>query len=155
MDQGIAIKPSGSASAGQPIRLRRPMPGSIKMATVPDLNSPRTTATKSMPRPTSGQPRTGRGADHVQTAGDPVAVVVKLAKGDVAIEPLSLRIISQRLDHGDGVGPRLTSAKNAGRHSAVCPSLRMSRPAWRAHYATVPTARQGEGGFAPGPIGFH
>ena len=50
---GIAMNPSGSASARQPIKLRRPMPGSIRMATVPALNEAKASEMKSMPGRTS------------------------------------------------------------------------------------------------------
>ncbi len=47
--RGMPSIPSGWASDRHWIMFLRPMPGSIKIVTTPDLNKPKTEATKSMP----------------------------------------------------------------------------------------------------------
>ena len=84
------------------------MPGSIRMATAPALNSAKTSEMKSMPGRTSRASRVpGDTPNCAQPPGDPVAVLVQLAEGDVPVVPLALGVVAQRLDHGDGVGPGL------------------------------------------------
>ena len=65
---------------------RRPMPGSIRMATAPALNSPNTSEMKSIPGRTSRASRVpGATPSCAQPAGDPVAVFVQFAEGQVPV----------------------------------------------------------------------
>ena len=112
----MATNPSGSASARQRIRFRRPMPGSIRIATAPALNSPNTSEMKSIPGRTSKASRTpGSHAQLSQSPGDPVAVPVQLAKGELPIPPLAAGVVAQRLDHGNRLGHGLGGRPSAGR----------------------------------------
>ena len=84
------------------------MPGSIRIATAPALNSRKHQRNEIDARADQqGQPRAGRDAQRLQSAGDPVAVLVQLAERHMPVAPLALGVVSQRLDHGDGLGPGL------------------------------------------------
>ena len=84
------------------------MPGSIKIETVPALYFTENQRNEVDSRPNQQrQPSARPVAQSRSPRRDSITVVVQLAEGDVAIEPLSLRIVAQRLDHGDGIGPGL------------------------------------------------
>ena len=79
------------------------MPGSIRIATAPDFIRPKASAMKSMPGGTSNASRVPGMAPIAQSAGDSVAVLVELAKGDVPIAAAAVGVVIQRLDHGGRV----------------------------------------------------
>ena len=102
---GIATNPSGSASARQRIRFRRPMPGSIRIDHGPGLDSPNTSETKSMPGRTSSASR----VPGVTPSSRSPRAMRSLSwsnsrKVTLPIAPFSTAVVAQRLDHGDGVG---------------------------------------------------
>ena len=67
----------------RPSRLRRPMPGSIRIVTAPALNRAKTSEMNSMLGGTSSASRVpGRTPKPLQPSGQPVAVVVQLLERD-------------------------------------------------------------------------
>ena len=54
-----------------------------------------------------GQPRARPRAHVAQPSGDPIAILVELAEGDVPVASLAAGVVVQRLDHGHRVRPGL------------------------------------------------
>jgi hypothetical protein len=97
----------------------------------PCLVQPKDNRDEVDPRPNQqGQPSPRPSAHIAKPESDPVAVFVQLSECEMAIDPFSMRIISQRLDHRNGVGTGLghpgESASNIMRvfqHIPIMPTI--------------------------------
>ncbi len=140
----------------QRTRLRRPMPGSIRIATAPALKMANVRAMKSIPGRTNRASRAPAGTPHSRSPrGNAVALLVELAEADLPVLPFPPAIVPQRLDHGDTLGHELGPWPSAGRQRSSWRdswSRILPGSARHSHRARAAPATQSRGFSIPWPL---